>query len=76
MESEFAKLPRLLRVREVERLVGIESWRLYELIARGQGPDHLRIGQTIRVSEHALVRWIAEREEIQKEPRSKLKGRA
>lgn len=51
---------RLLRVREVAKLTGIEKWRLYELIKRGKGPPSMRIGKTIRISQTALVRWIEE----------------
>jgi excisionase family DNA binding protein len=53
-------VPRLLRIKEVEQLTGIEAWRLYEVIAAGKGPPHMRIGKTIRISETALAEWIAE----------------
>ena len=51
-------VPRLLRVREAAELTGIERWRMYELLAEGIGPPHMRIGRTIRISEVALVEWI------------------
>ena len=54
-------VPRLLRVREAAEVTGLERWRLYELIARGEGPKHMRVGRTIRISEAALVEWIEER---------------
>jgi excisionase family DNA binding protein len=54
------RVPRLLRVREVEKLTGIERWRLYEMFKRGEGPPHMKIGATIRVPEDALVKWIEE----------------
>jgi len=56
--SNDVRVPRLLRVKEVVKLTGIEAWRLYELIARGEGPPHMRVGKTIRVPEDALVKWI------------------
>lgn len=65
-------VPRLLRVREVARLTGIERWRLYEMIARGQGPPHMRIGRTIRVSEAALVEWIERRHEVACETKERV----
>jgi len=52
------KVPRLLRIREVAKLTGVQPWRLYELIARGEGPPHLRLGKTLRIPEDTLVRWI------------------
>lgn len=60
---EDTQTNRLLRVKDLERVTGIEGWRWYELFAAGQGPDHLRVGRTIRVSEAALSRWITEREQ-------------
>jgi len=52
------RVPRLLRVREVAKLTGIETWRLYELLARGEGPPSMRLGRTIRIAETALAAWI------------------
>jgi len=60
MGSSDVKVPRLLRVREVEKITGIERWRWYEMFARGEGPPHMRIGKVIRVPEDALVKWIEE----------------
>lgn len=51
-------VPRLLRVREAAEVTGIEKWRLYALLKRGEGPAHMRVGRTIRISETALVEWI------------------
>lgn len=53
-------IPRLLRIKEVAKLTGIEQWRLYEMIEQGKGPPHMRIGRTIRISEVALIQWIEE----------------
>ena len=53
-------VPRLLRVREAAKQTGLEKWRLYELIKRGEGPPHMRVGRTIRISESARAKWIEE----------------
>lgn len=53
-------VPRLLRVREAAKLTGIERWRFYEMLKRGDGPPFMRIGRTIRISEIALAQWIEE----------------
>jgi excisionase family DNA binding protein len=58
--SNDVRVPKLLRVREVEKLTGLAPWRIYELIAQGDGPPHMRVGKTIRVPEDALVKWIEE----------------
>jgi excisionase family DNA binding protein len=54
----MSAVPRLLRIREAAERTGIQRWRLYELIARGEGPPHMRVGKTIRISEVALIEWI------------------
>ena len=60
MTDVLVQVPRLLRIKEVAKLTGIAPWRIYELIARGKGPAHMRVGKTIRVSLFALVKWIDE----------------
>ena len=54
------RVPRLLRVREVVAITGLERFRVYDAIRSG-GLPHLRIGRTFRVPEDALAFWIAER---------------
>jgi len=56
--SNDVRVPRLLRIKEVAKLTGLAPWRLYEQLARGEGPPHMRVGKTIRVPEDALVKWI------------------
>ena len=56
--SNDVKVPRLLRLKEVEKLTGLERWRLYQLFAEGKGPPHLRVGKVIRVPADGLVKWI------------------
>jgi excisionase family DNA binding protein len=53
------RVPRLLRVREVAAITGLERFRVYAAIRDG-GMPHLRVGKTYRVPEDALARWIAE----------------
>lgn len=66
MASEV-QVPKLLRVAEVEERTGVQRWRLYEMLKRGQGPAYIKIGKTIRISETALVAWIKEQESKPKE---------
>ena len=49
----------MLRIREVAKATGIEPWRWYEILKRGEGPAHVTIGRTIRISDAALAEWIA-----------------
>lgn len=60
MASETG-VPRLLSIKQVAEVTGLQRWRLYELLARGEGPRSMRIGKTFRISEAALVAWIEER---------------
>jgi excisionase family DNA binding protein len=53
-------VPKLFTVKQAAEVTGLAEWRLYELIAQGKGPRHLRIGRTIRVPQPALVAWIDE----------------
>lgn len=54
------QVPRLLRIDQVAKLIGVPRWRLYQQIAAGKGPAHMRIGKTIWIPEHKLVQWIEE----------------
>ncbi len=65
MASETGK--RLLSIQELSKVTGVQRWRWYEMIARGQGPPVLRFGRTLRVSEVALAQWIAEQERAGRE---------
>lgn len=49
---------RLLTVRELADATGIPKWRLYEMLAQGKAPPHLRISRTIRFPADDVVRWI------------------
>lgn len=61
MTMNAVLVPRLLRVREAAEMTGLERWRLYDLIKRGEGPPHLRVGRTIRIPDTSLARWVEER---------------
>ena len=52
------QVPKLLRVREAAKVTGVQRWRFYEILKRGQGPPYLKIGRTIRIPEHTLIEWI------------------
>ena len=52
----------LLRAEEAAHLLGIGRTKIYEMIARGEVPV-LRIGRLVRVPQHALEAWIADRTE-------------
>ena len=57
-ENVATTVARLLTIREAATATGLQRWRLYEMLQRGEGPAHMRVGKTIRISESALVEWI------------------
>lgn len=59
MAEGGTRVPRLLRVPDVVRMLGIPAWRIYELVAERKIP-HMRVGRTLRFSEVALAAWIEE----------------
>ena len=67
MASETG-VPRLLTIRQASEATGLPRWRLYELLARGEGPASMRIGKTFRISEAALIAWIEERSAVKPPP--------
>ena len=53
---------RLLRLPEVERLIGLKKSTLYALIERGDFPQQIKISARASAwSEDAIQSWIAER---------------
>ena len=53
---------RLLRLPEVERLIGLKKSTLYALIERGDFPQQIKISARASAwSEDAIQDWIAER---------------
>ena len=60
MSSESTSVPRLLTVRQLAELTGLQQWRVYSLVRSGDGPPYVRIGRTIRFPENAVQQWIRE----------------
>ena len=59
-ETQAVGIPRLLTARQLAAATGLPIWREHELVARGLGPPHLRIGRTLRFPADQVVRWIGE----------------
>lgn len=54
------QIPKLLSVKQAAERTGLATWRFYEIIKADKGPRCMRVGRTIRISEHALAQWIEE----------------
>jgi len=55
--------PLLVRPAEVARLLGISRSKCYALLATGELPGAVRVGQSIRISRVVLERWIEDQSE-------------
>lgn len=62
-DGHVERVPRLLRVREVAEITGLDRWRIYDLIKSGEGPPHFWVGRTLRIPEDGLAQWIRGRVE-------------
>lgn len=54
-------VPRLLTTRQLAEQTGLPLWRVHELVSRGDGPPHMRIGRTLRFPVDGVVEWIREK---------------
>jgi predicted DNA-binding transcriptional regulator AlpA len=54
------KVPKLLTVRQLSEATGLAQWRIYAMVARGEAPPHMRVGQTLRFPEDGVVHFIRE----------------
>jgi excisionase family DNA binding protein len=53
-------LPHVLTVDELAALLRLERKAAYAAIRRGEIPGVQRIGRTIRISSHVLMKWLSE----------------
>ena len=58
--GDSVDVPRLLSVKQVARITGVQRFRIYAWIRSGDGPPFLKIGKTFRFPEDQLVAWIRE----------------
>jgi len=58
VKMEKTQVPKLLRVHEVAKATGIQTWRVYQMLAANEGPPYLKIGKTLWIPEDTLAEWI------------------
>lgn len=51
---------RTLTVAELAAALGLEQWRLREMIAQGTAPPYFKVGRTFRFPLLAAKRWLEE----------------
>ncbi len=49
---------KLLTVREAAGYLGVSSWTLYGWHRKGEGPDRIRLGGSLRYEQATLDNWI------------------
>ena len=55
LRAEF----RSLTVEQIADAMGIEKWRVYELIKKGQAPPSFKVGKTYRFPIAGVRKWFA-----------------
>jgi excisionase family DNA binding protein len=58
MDSDVLGGLRTLSVRELAKAMGLQSWRVYEMITDGTAPPFLRIGRTYRFRVRDVDAWM------------------
>lgn len=53
-----APTERLIRLDEVQRLVGLGKTKIYEMIAAGRFPVPYKVSSAARWSQHEVLNWI------------------
>ena len=51
----------LIRLRDVEAIVGLKCTSIYELLKEGRFPKPAKIGRNVRWSRREVHKWVADR---------------
>lgn len=55
------KIPRLLTSRELAEVTGLSLWTVWEMVKKGDGPPHVKIGRGFRFPENGVGPWLDRR---------------
>jgi predicted DNA-binding transcriptional regulator AlpA len=58
--EELREELRSLNMAELAEVSGLPAWRLRELVKKGKGPPHFRVGMTYRFPVVGVRKWFAE----------------
>ena len=53
-------VPRLLTAKELSAALGIQLWRLRQLVQEGKAPPHMKIGKKFHFPSDQVLVWIRE----------------
>ena len=59
--DDLRKEFRTLTVRQLAEAMGIEQWRIYEMVKKGEAPPHFRVGKTLRFPLTGYRKWFAKK---------------
>ena len=59
--STDTKIPRLFTSKELAEVTGLPLWTVWELVKKGEGPPHVRIGRGFRFPENGIGPWLDKR---------------
>ena len=59
--STDIKIPRLLTTKQLAEVTGLSVWTVWELVKKGQGPPHVKLGRGFRFPENAVGPWLDKR---------------
>lgn len=72
--STETKIPRLLTSKELAEVTGLSLWTVWELVKKGEGPPHARLGRGFRFPENGVGPWLDKRLKEQANRSSKKEG--
>jgi excisionase family DNA binding protein len=58
--AELRSELRSLTVEQLAQATGIEPWRIYQMIKKGEAPPSFRVGRTYRFPVAGVRSWFAE----------------
>lgn len=56
-DQPTAVLPKLISADELAQAIGVNRWRIYELVRQGQLP-HVRLGLTVKFDPTKIAAWL------------------
>lgn len=72
--SNTTTIPRLLTSKELAEATGLSLWTVWELVKKGKGPPHVRIGRGFRFPENGVGPWLDKRLKEQPKTSNKKEG--
>lgn len=59
--STDIKIPRLLTTKQLAEVTGLPVWTIWDMVKKGDGPPHVRMGRGFRFPETGIGPWLDKR---------------